>query len=459
MIDRNGLYAELIVCTQPLASRFVTYYNSQAGLCPHCRGDMPVDSVNNLIGLIEQYELLEPAQQEEMARVLAASYAEPRALAKELLLRDWLTPYQINQLFQGRGGELLQGDYVLQKRLGEGGMGRVFKARHRQHGFVAALKLIHPERSSNTEMVRRFYREISVAVRLDHPNIVRTVDLKEKNGTLFFAMEFLQGADLFKQVRQRGALHPAEACAYARQTALGLQHAHEHELVHRDIKPGNLFLTAPDRTVKILDFGLARLDDVDGGRSASTLTEVGHVMGTPDYLAPEQARNSHTADHRADLYSLGCVLYFMLVGQVPFPKGSMTEKLLQHQIDPPRPLMELRPDTPPAVVEIVEKLMAKDPAARYQTAAEAAEALQALPSMDTADDDVPFELFGAPQLEASVECKLASTVAEAYRPDPPAKTHNNSRLWLVALAAGLACMLLGCGGVGALLWLFFISWK
>ena len=415
-----------------------------------------MNSVNSLIGLIQQYKLLEPAQQDEMARVLAASCAEPRALAKELLQRDWLTPFQINQIFQGRGGELLQGDYVLQKRLGEGGMGRVFKARHRQHGFVAALKLIHPERSTSAEMVRRFYREISVAVRLDHPNIVRTVDLKEMNGTLFFAMEFLQGVDLFKLVKLYGAVHPAEACAYARQTALGLQHAHEHDLVHRDIKPGNLFLTAPDRTIKILDFGLARLDDVDGGRSASTLTEVGHVMGTPDYLAPEQARNSHTADHRADLYSLGCVLYFLLVGQVPFPKGSMTEKLLQHQVDPPRPLLELRPNTPPAVVQIVEKLMAKDPADRYQTAAEAAEALQAIPSTDTLEDLVPFDLPTPLPLESSVECQLASTVAEAYHPDPPARKQDDSRLWLLAFGVGGALALLGCAGIGGALWLFLV---
>ncbi len=252
---------------------------------------MPVDSVDSLVGLIQQHELLEPGQLKELAHDLSTRFPEPRALAKELLQRNWLTAYQINQLFQGRGGDLLLADYMLLERLGAGGMGQVFKARHRRHGFVAALKLIHREGTPSEDILRRFRREMAAVAWLDHPQIVRTRDVGElKDGTLYLAMEYLQGVDLAKLIQKRGPLNPVEACDFVRQAALGLQHAHEADLVHRDIKPANLFLTARERTIKILDFGLARLGNFGGdGRSVSTLTAVGHVMGTPDYIAPEQA--------------------------------------------------------------------------------------------------------------------------------------------------------------------------
>jgi eukaryotic-like serine/threonine-protein kinase len=400
---------------------------------------MAVDSVDSLVGLIQQHALLEPGQLEELAH-LSARFPEPHTLAKELLQRNWLTAFQINQLFQGLGGDLLVADYVLLERLGAGGMGQVFKARHRQHGFLAALKLIHREGTPSEEMMRRFRREMAAIAWLDHPHIVRTRDVGElKDGTLYLAMEYLQGVDLAKLIQKRGPLHPVEACNFARQAALGLQHAHEADLVHRDIKPANLFVTAKERTIKILDFGLARLGDFGGSQSASTLTAVGHVMGTPDYIAPEQARNSHAADSRADLYSLGCTLYFLLVGNVPFPKGTTTEKLIQHQVDPPTPILELRPDTPPAVAVIVQKLMAKDPSERYQTAAEVANVLTYGPGSATLANIVLPELPVAIPLDTSVTSPLDDTIAETYHPDAPTvRPAPRPEVWRWLLVSGVA---------------------
>ena len=414
---------------------------------------MTVDSVAQLVGLIQQHQLVEPEQQTELARELSARFPEPRALAKELIQRNWLTPYQVNQLLQGREDNLLLGDYLLLERLGAGGMGQVFKARHRQHGFLTALKLIHREGTPSEEMLRRFRREMAAVAWLDHPHIVRTRDVRElKDGTLYLAMEYLQGVDLAKLIQKRGPLHPVEACDYARQAALGLQHAHEADLVHRDIKPANLFLTTPDRTVKILDFGLARLGDLSSdGRSVSTLTVAGYVMGTPDFIAPEQARNAHAADSRADLYSLGCTLYFLLVGTVPFPKGTMTEKLIQHQVDPPTPLLELRPDTPPAVAVIVQKLMEKDPADRYQTAAVVAQVLADGPGSATLAGMVLPDLPLAVPRDSTQAFQFTDTVTEPL--EPRVKRRQPSPgvgIWWLLIGAALFFGMLVIAGVLAI---------
>jgi WD40 repeat protein len=337
---------------------------------------MVTDSSDQLIDLLRQTGVLEPAQLGEVTGALRQRFRGAQGLARELLQRGWLTPYQVNHLLQGRTQEVALGGYVLLDRLGEGGMGQVFKARHRRMGRLAALKIVRKERLANPDAVRRFRREIEAAAQLDHPNIVRAFDADEVNGTHFFAMEYVEGVDLSKLVKTRGPLPVATACDYIRQAAVGLQHAFERGLVHRDIKPANLLLTIKGDVVKVLDMGLARLERADSGEHSSTLTQEGSVMGTPDYIAPEQARDSHTADIRADLYSLGCALYYLLTGQVPFPGGTLAEKLLKHQLDQPRPVRELRPEVPGAVVAVLNRLIAKRPQDRYQTPAELAAALQ-----------------------------------------------------------------------------------
>jgi WD40 repeat protein/serine/threonine protein kinase len=333
------------------------------------------DTVANLVKALHQHRLLEPGQWKEVATKLAGNYGEPKALARDLLQRGWLTPFQINLLFKGRGHELLLGSYVLLERLGEGGMGQVFKARQTKLGRIVALKVIRKERLTNPDAVRRFRREIESAAQLVHPNVVVAFDADQVEDTHFFAMEYVNGVDLAKRVKANGPLAVREACDLIRQAALGLQHAYERGLIHRDIKPANLLVTEQTNLLKVLDMGLARPNLESEDSAVSTLTQEGTVMGTPDYIAPEQARDAHKADIRSDLYSLGCTLYFLLTARVPFPGGTLTEKLLKHQMDTPTPLTELRPEVPPVVVDVVQCLMAKKPEDRLQTPGQLAEVL------------------------------------------------------------------------------------
>ncbi len=285
-----------------------------------------------------------------------------------------------NQILPGSGRELVLGQYTLLEKLGEGGMGQVFKAHHRYMDRIVALKLMRKERLESPDAVRRFQQEVRALAALSHPNIVLAHDAHEIDDTHLMVMEYVEGAiDLAKLVRKNGPLPVPQACDYIRQAALGLQHAHEKGMVHRDIKPGNLLLAGG--VVKILDMGLARLDRAgasDG--TGSNMTRVGSIMGTPDFLAPEQALNTHTVDICADLYSLGCTFYFLLTGQVPFAGGSLTEKLLRHQTSKPRPIEQLRPDVPAEIVKVMRKLLAKKPKDRYQTPAELASDLAPMSS-------------------------------------------------------------------------------
>jgi serine/threonine protein kinase len=332
---------------------------------------MPIATVDSLVEALHQVPLLEPAQLSEVTTVLSTQYPLPRDLAGQLVQRGWLTPYQANQLFQGRAARLVLGPYVLLERLGAGGMGEVFKARDRRLGRLVALKAIRKEHLANEAAVRRFYREIQVAARLDHPNIVLALDADRVGDTHFFVMEYVDGIDLHRLVQQQGPLPVPRACDCIRQAALGLQHAHEQGLVHRDVKPHNLLYARADGRVKILDLGLARLA-TPGEEASATLTQQGAVMGTPDYIAPEQAMDAHRADIRADLYSLGGTFYYLLTGQPPFSGRSVLEKLWKHQCQPPPRLEDARPEAPPAVAAIMARLLAKRPEERYQTPTEVA---------------------------------------------------------------------------------------
>ncbi|HEV3257053.1 MAG TPA: protein kinase [Gemmataceae bacterium] len=367
---------------------------------------MALASVASFLDDLRRYHVLEATHLDEVAGTLHAGFCGPRELAGDLIRRGWLTPYQANQLLLGRGQDLLLGSYVLLDRLGEGGMGQVFKARSWKLGRTVALKLIRKERLSHPDAVRRFRREIHAAAQLSHPNVVHAYDADEVNGTHFIAMEYVAGTDLARVVKQRGPLPVPEACEYVRQAALGLQHAFDRGLVHRDIKPHNLLLTSQGAVVKVLDMGLARLTAAGDEGESGTVTQEGAVMGTPDYIAPEQTLNSHTADIRADLYSLGCTLYHLLTGCVPFPGGSLGEKLIRHQLHEPVPVEQRRPEVPPAVAALVRKLMAKRPEERYQTPAEAAEALAAAlgPSGQS-------PLRGGADLAATLEYRAATVAA------------------------------------------------
>jgi serine/threonine protein kinase len=336
---------------------------------------MAITSVSELLAALAASGVLDEGQRAELPS-LGSQFPEVLDLARELVRRGWLTVYQLKQFFQGRSDELVLGQYVVLDLLGEGGMGQVFKARHRRLDRVDALKVIRPQHLQQPDSLRRFLREARAAARLSHPNIVTIYDADEANGTHFLAMEFVPGTDLSSAVRKEGFLLPAEACEYVRQAAMGLQHAHERGMVHRDVKPANLLRTKDRSLIKILDMGLARLHASDDRQqSVGELTHSGVVMGTPDYMAPEQAIDSHSVDIRADIYSLGCTLYFLLAGQPPFPESSLTQKLLWHQQKDPEPVRKLRQDLPAGLETVLTTMMAKNPDERYQSPGDVARAL------------------------------------------------------------------------------------
>jgi len=261
--------------------------------------------------------------------------------------------------------------YRVEAVLGAGGMGTVYLAEHRLMERPVALKVVRPDLVGRAALVDRFRREARAAAKLAHPNIVTAYDAEQAGETQMLVMEYVRGTDLARLVRDRGPLPAAEACDLARQAATGLQHAHEHGMVHRDIKPQNLMLTAGGQ-VKILDFGLARFASEF---PAGGVTADGAILGSADYVAPEQVEDPRTADIRSDLYGLGCTLYFLLAGRPPFPGGTILQKLTAHAHREPAPLAGFRADLPPGLAAVVGRLMAKDPAARFPSPAEAAAAL------------------------------------------------------------------------------------
>jgi serine/threonine protein kinase len=270
--------------------------------------------------------------------------------------------------------------YEIVRLIGKGGMGDVYEAIHRKMERRVALKVINRELFQKAEAVNRFHREVKTAAQLSHPNIVTSYDADQASDFHFMVMEYVDGVDLSQTVKDQGALPIADACDYIRQAATGLQHAHERGMVHRDIKPHNLMVTA-DGTIKILDFGLASLApeanaSPDTAAPRSDLTVVGAIMGTPDFISPEQAKDARQVDIRSDIYSLGATLYFLLSGRVPFDDGSVMHKLQSHAQIEPAPLDAVRADVPEELVGITSRMMAKNPDERYLTPREVADALE-----------------------------------------------------------------------------------
>jgi tRNA A-37 threonylcarbamoyl transferase component Bud32 len=280
-------------------------------------------------------------------------------------------PAEATQTFTARR----LGEYELLAKLGEGGMGAVYRARQTKLGRIVALKVLSKPRQASADAVQRFEREMLAAGRVEHPNVVRAYDAREIEGVPVLAMEYVDGLDLGNLLLRLGPLPVAEAAELIRQAALGLQAAHEHGLVHRDIKPSNLMLSRAGQ-VKVLDLGLARIAAAEA--FVDEITSANQVMGTADYIAPEQVSDTHAADIRADLYSLGCTLYKLLAGHAPFsgpqyPTGFA--KMTGHARDPVPPLQGLRHDVPAGLADVLDRLLAKSPAARPAEPREAAELL------------------------------------------------------------------------------------
>lgn len=264
--------------------------------------------------------------------------------------------------------------YEVLRELGRGGMGVVYLAKHRLMGRTVALKVINPRLLQNQMAIERFRHEVQAAARLNHRNIVTAFDAEQAGESHFLVMEYVDGTDLATIVAGQGRLPVMYACNYLLQAALGLQHAHEQGMVHRDVKPHNLMRTACG-TIKIMDFGLARLANPGDSETPHGLTAEGVTLGTPDYIAPEQARDARRADIRSDIYSLGCTLYYLLTANVPFPAGTAVDKVIAHVTADPMPIQQLRSDIPTQLTAILGRMMARDPDDRFQTPVEVARAL------------------------------------------------------------------------------------
>ena len=288
------------------------------------------------------------------------------------------------------------GDYVISRLLGRGGMGSVYLARHKSSGQDVALKVLGPDQSSDPELVRRFQLEGEFAQGLKHDNLVEVLETGADDGRHFIAQEFVDGDDIGQVIKQRGQLPLKRTVSIIRQLAGALAYLHRSTLIHRDIKPSNLLISRAG-TPKLADMGVARSLDADS--DSSQLTQAGAVVGTIDYISPEQADNSHTADARSDIYSLGCTWYEMLTGSPPYPDGSLTDKINAHATQPPPNPRDINPNVPEALVAVLNRMMAKSPDRRHQ-------------SIEELIEDIDADTLVQGEVSNSVLAALAESAAE-----------------------------------------------
>lgn len=348
---------------------------------------------NSLPQLLVESGLMSEEDVRELLHTHRDRVTSAEDFAAFLVEQERLTPWQANKLLQGKHRGFHLGPYRLQRHLAKGGMSSLYVARHRDSDELCALKVLPPAKAeqSDASYLPRFLREAKLACRLKHPNIIRVDEVlsadEEEGGVHFMAMELLQGHDLFNKVARQGPLAVREAAEIMRQAALGLEYAHNEGLVHRDIKPGNVYVTKDGR-VKILDLGLAGLIE-DAYQENLTREYNERVLGTADYLAPEQAIDSHRADARADIYALGCTFYFVLTGQPPFTEGTLPQRILAHQTKQPQSVTAFRNDVPAELLALLDHMLVKKRVDRVQTAQDVADRLQQW--LDANADDAQFD--------------------------------------------------------------------
>jgi serine/threonine protein kinase len=330
-------------------------------------------------------------------------------LANRLVKAGRLTAFQAKHIYGGKAHSLVLGPYVVLDMLGKGGMGYVYKAEHRKMRRVVALKVIAKNALKSPAAIQRFEREVQAAARLEHPNIVTAFDAGEAAGTHYLVMQFVDGRNLSEVVKASGPQPVGRAVDWVLQAARGLAFAHEQGVIHRDIKPGNLLVDTRG-AVKILDMGIARLETLDADQDQ--LTGTGQIMGTIDYMAPEQAMDTRQADARSDIYSLGVTLWYLLAGRPLFEADSVMKKLMAHQQKPPPTLTGVRGDIPPEVEAVFQRMVAKKPADRFQSMQEVIAALDAISPSDTTAGPPSIAFGGGAVLPGSLAADATQTLQQ-----------------------------------------------
>lgn len=375
---------------------------------------MPVKLTRQSFRSVVQHSGLVSAEQlEDIDRSAASESQSAEELAQLLISRGAITEWQAQKLLQAKHRGFQLGQYQLQAKLARGGMSTIYSARNRTTGEDCVLKVLPLSRVDEASYLPRFQREARVACGLDHPNVIRVFGLHcesdGKSDVHFMAMERLHGENLSEKVNRQGPLSVRLAAQLICQAARGLAYAHQAGLVHRDVKPANFVLTTDD-VIKVLDLGLASIDSPTEDDLTRQYDE--RVLGTADYLSPEQAVDSHKADSRADIYSLGCTLYFLLTGHPPFPDGLLAQRILAHQTKQPVPVTEERSDVPPEFMEILDGMMVKNRQSRIQTANEVADRLTAWlestagdPQFDASPGPPEPDSAGASETKASAPTK------------------------------------------------------
>ena len=431
---------------------------------------MPIVTTDNFFAVLEKSRLLSQDELTAARDLVAAANgeaADATAAARVLARENMLTRWQAGQLLAGRSTFYL-GKYKLIDLLGRGGMGSVFLGEHVMMNRRVAIKVLAKQIGKEPGSLERFLAEARAIAALDHPNIVHAYNVDQEGERYYIVMEYVDGTDLQRIVEKEGPLDFARAADYVRQAAEGLAHAHTQKIVHCDIKPSNLVVNSQN-ALKILDMGLARLL----GRDQPAAEQADEsILGSVDYQAPEQALESADFDHRADIYALGCTLYYLLTGQPPFPDGTLPERILKHQHEQPKPLVELRKETPAGLIAVCEKMMAKDPADRYQSGAEVSEAIAALrlaarkpkraaplkkaEALEEEPAAGPVVVTNGARKKTAPATKAATAAAEAEKPTKAGKArHAGMAASLWATSQGKA-ILIGSGAI-AVLFLVVIS--
>ena len=377
-------------------------------------------TIDDLLKLIRKSGMVDEPRLDaylEKRKVAGTFPSDVRKLAGAMVKDGLLTYFQAEQFLMGKWRGFTIGKYKLLERIGFGGMGQVFLCEHMYMRRRVAIKVLPPAKAEEPAALGRFYREARAAAALDHPNIVRTHDIDQDGNLHFLVMEYVNGSSLLDIIKKTGPMDVTRATNYIWQSVQGLDHAQHVGVIHRDIKPGNILV---DRhgVSKILDMGLARFYHTDDDMLTMKYDEKS-VLGTADYVAPEQTVNSHDVDVRADIYSLGATYYFLLAGHPPFPDGTIAQKLIAHQTKDPTPIRQIRPEVPQEMADVLEKMLAKSVEDRYQSPQEVYDALMPFVEQQIApppEDEMP-QLSAAAREQAAGGGQMSGSMSGSFRQD------------------------------------------